>query len=60
MIRRMDGKIMKEIYAIRVRYKNGTNEVLKFDKHKARRNLRFLKLQRDKSIEEVVPVEIWE
>ncbi len=51
---------MKKIYAIRIKYKNGKNEVLNYGKHKIRRNLKFLKLQKDKSIEEVVPVEIWE
>lgn len=51
---------MQKIYAIRIRYKNGRNEILKYGKHKARRNIKFLKLQKDGSIEEVVPIEIWE
>jgi len=56
---RVDGN-MQKIYAIRVRYKNGQNQLLKFGKHKAMRNMKFLKLKNDKSTEEVVPVEIWE
>lgn len=51
---------MQKIYAIRVRYKNGRNEILKYGKHMIKRNLRVMKLQQDKSVEEVVPLEIWE
>lgn len=51
---------MRKVYAIRVKYKNGQNEILKFDKHMIKRNLKVVKLQKDNSIEEVVPLEIWE
>lgn len=51
---------MQKIYAIRVQYKSGKNEILKYGKHMLKRNLRVMKLQKDKSVEEVVPLEIWE
>jgi hypothetical protein len=51
---------MKKIYAIRVQYKNGKNEVLNYGKHMGKRDIRVKKLRQDKSVQEVVALELWE
>lgn len=51
---------MEKSYQIRVKYKNGKNQILDFKKNKIKRNLRLALLNRDKTVDEAVAVESWE
>ncbi len=51
---------MRKVYAIRVEYKNGRSEILKYAKHMSKRDDRVQKLRKDRSVKEVVALELWE